>query len=116
MSNLHEALRQHVLAPRERVWPSVTATAVFAGIHAMAYIGGVFAMSWRQGLAGTAYGQPVFVWGSIVAAVLLVGFVAYDVRRHDAEFWRTSRWVIGGTLVALLGALLRFLFLAAARL
>ncbi len=114
MSNLHDTLHDHVLAPRERIWPSVTATAIFAGIHAMAYIGGVFAMSWRRGLVDTAYGQPLFVWGSIVAAVLLVGFVIFDVRRHDAAFWKVSRWLIGATLVALLGALLSFLFRAAA--
>ncbi len=113
-TQLHQTFEAHRVPPLQLVWPSMTATAVFAGIHAFMYLGGAFATVGSAGVADTVYGQPLFVWSSVGAAVLLMGFAAYDMRRHSAPFWRVTRWLIGGMQLALLGALLAFLFRAAA--
>lgn len=117
-SALHSSLEAHRISPAGRVWPSVVAVATLVLIQALTFIMSVVLTgAWAQGRAGireTAYGQPGFVWGSMVAAVLLVGFVVYDIRRHDQPFWRVSRYAIGGMLLAVLGSLIVFLRLAVA--
>ncbi len=94
----------------------MVATVAFVFIHFITWVYGIILTSvgtrGAVGLADTAYGQPLFVWGSIVTAVLLVGFVAHDVWRHDGPLWKYSRVAIGLALVALLSAMLVFLFRA----
>jgi hypothetical protein len=109
-SALHASFDTHRLSPAGRVWPSLVAVAALILIHAFTYIMSmVLTGAWTQGQAGikeTAYGQPLFVWGSLVAAALLVGLVIFDVRRHHQPFWRGSRYAIGDMLLAVLGTLI----------
>jgi len=116
-TQLHQTFAEHHVQPAQLVWPSMVVTAAFALIHFVTWVYGIIMTSvetsGRGVLADTAYGQPVFVWGSIVSAVLLFGLVAYDVRRHDGPLWKYPRYAIGLALVALLSAMLSFLFRAA---
>lgn len=111
-TQLHQTFAAHRVPPLQLVWPSMVATAAFVLIHLVTWVYGIVLGSAADTLADTAYGQPRFVWGSIVTAALLFGFVADDVRRHDGPLWKYSRVVIGLALVALLGATLVFLFRA----
>lgn len=111
-TQLHQTFEAHRVPPVQLVWPSMVATVAFVMIHFVTWVYGIILGSAADTLADTAYGQPQFVWGSIIAAVLLLGFVAHDVWRHDGPLWKYSRVAIGLALVALLSAMLVFLFRA----
>ncbi|NKB88611.1 MAG: hypothetical protein GKS06_10360 [Acidobacteria bacterium] len=115
MTFLHESLSTHRVDLQQRVWPSLVAVSSLAFVHVVTYwMGNFIVFSRVDALEGTAYGQPAFVFGSIFAALLLVPFVIYDVRRHDQVFWRGSRYIVGAMLLAVLLGLLRLLWSAAA--
>ena len=112
-TQLHQSFAAHRVPPLQLLWPSIVATAAFVLIHFVTWVYGIVLGSGAgDTLADTAYGQPRFVWGSIVTAILLFGLVAHDVRRHDSHLWKNARYAIGLALAAVLGATLVFLFRA----
>lgn len=112
-TDLHRTFEEHRITPSGLIWPSTVATVIFVGTLFTVWLYSLI-VGWASGtpLADSAFGEPFFLRGAALTAVLLIVLAGLDVQRHTDRVWRTPRLLIGIFEVAVLLATLVMLWRA----